>query len=289
MVRRLVSIMFFLPSSVLLAQEEADSIFAVKKDAAWEIKYKAKAHETSRMLAKRFYVSEGQMEMSNDEATMRKLEEGKTVYIPVTKENYYTSKPAPLKMKNTTELYYRVGKRDDIALIANYCGVTKNEVREWNQLKGYTLKPGSALFIGWVKMMAHDTLNPATAQAYYVPKKEKPVDTAAPPPALGGLDTVYNMQTNSGLNVLTEKGTAVFFEKPGKTVMYYAFHNEASRGSIIKVFNPGTGKAIYAKVLGPLPDTKQYANSIIGISAAAKQELGVVESRMWCELSYAAN
>ena len=289
MVRRLVSIMFFLPSSALLAQEGADSVFAVKKDAAWEIKYKAKAHETSRMLAKRFYVSEGQMEMSNDEATMRKLEEGKTVYIPVTKDNYYTTRPAPLKMKNATELYYRVGRRDDIALIANYCGVTKNEVREWNQLKGYTLKPGSALFIGWVRMMARDTLNPGLSGAYYVPKKEKPVDTAAAPPALGGLDTVYNMQTNSGLNVLTEKGTAVFFEKPGKTVMYYAFHNEASRGSIIKVHNPGTGKAIYAKVLGPLPDTRQYANSIIGISAAAKQELGVVENRMWCELSYAAN
>jgi len=289
MMRRLVFIMFFLPSSALLAEEGEDSVFAVKKDGAWEIKYKAKAHETSRMLAKRFYVSEGQMEGSNDEAVMRKLEEGKTVYIPVTKDNYYTTKPAPLKMKNATELYYRVGNRDDIAIIANYCGVTKNEVREWNQLKGYSLKPGSALFIGWVKMMAHDSLNPGLSGAYYVPKVEKPKDTSAEPPALGGLDTVYNAQTNKGLNVLTEKGTAVFFDKPGKTVMYYAFHNEAPRGSVIKVYNPGTGKSIYAKVLGPLPDTKQYANSIIGISSAARAELGVSDTRAWCELSYAAN
>jgi hypothetical protein len=58
---------------------------------------------------------------------------------------------------------------------------------------------------------------------------------------------------------------------------------------VVKVFNPGSGKTIYVKVLGPLPDTKLYANSIIGISSGAKEALGVTDNRTWCELSYAAN
>lgn len=289
MIRSFLLAALILCAAPVMAQQDEDSLFAVKKDGAWEIRYIARTGETAKMLSKRFYVSEGQMEMSNDEETMRKLKPGSTVYIPVAKGNFSVTKPAPLKMKNTRELYYRVVPRDEIGILANYSGVTKDEIRKWNELRGNTLKPGVVLFVGWVRMMARDTLDATTFSAYPMPKKKPEIDTAAPPPALGGLDTVYNQQTNNGLNVLTEKGTAVFFEKPGKATMYYAFHNEVARGSVIKVFNPGSGKTIYAKVLGPLPDTKMYANCIIGISDAAKHELGVADNKVWCELSYAAN
>jgi LysM repeat protein len=288
MARHFLIILLLMPFGFVFGQE-SDSLFAVKRDASWEIRYTAKARENTRMLAKRFYIQEGQMEYSNSESTMRKLEEGATVYIPVVKENYMTVKPPPLSMKNVHELYYHVAPKDEIGIIANYVGITKVELRTWNNLRGNSLKVGQVLFIGWVKMMDKDTTNPITMTAYPIAKKKIVVDTSAREPVPGGLDTVYNAQTNNGLNVLTEKGTAVFFEKPGKSVIYYAFHNEVARGAIIKVFNPGTGKTIYAKVLGPLPDTKLYANSIIGISNGAKEALGIADNRAWCELSYAAD
>lgn len=284
----LLLITLFTPVSSLLAQE-TDSLFAVKKDGTWEIKYTAKARENARMLAKRFYIPEGQMELANNEETMRKLNEGNTVYVPVTKDNFFNIKPAPLKMKNIRELYYQVGNKDDISIISNYSGVTKVEMRSWNNLKGNTMKPGSVLFVGWVKMMSKDSTDPVSNTAYPAPKKKIVIDTSGKVPVPGGLDTVYNRQTNSGLNVLTEKGTAVFFEKPGKSTIYYAFHNEAARGTVIKVYNPGSGKTIYVKVLGSLPDTKLYANCIIGISNGAKEALGITDNKIWCELSYAAN
>lgn len=284
----LLLITLFTPVSSLFAQE-TDSLFAVKKDGTWEIKYTAKARENAKMLAKRFYIPEGQMELANNEETMRKLNEGNTVYIPVTKDNFFNVKPAPLKMKNVRELYYTVGNKDDISIISNYSGVTKVEMRSWNELKGNTMKPGTVLFVGWVKMMAKDTTDPVSIAAYPAPKKKIVIDTSGKLPVPGGLDTVYNRQTNNGLNVLTEKGTAVFFEKPGKSTIYYAFHNEAARGTVIKVYNPGSGKTIYVKVLGSLPDTKLYANCIIGISNGAKEALGITDNKIWCELSYAAN
>jgi LysM repeat protein len=285
MLRYLLFILFCTPIIPLFGQG-SDSLFAVKKDGAWEIKYTAKALETTRMLAKRFYIQEAQLEY---EGSMRKLTEDDVIYIPVNRENFMVTKPPPLSIKNVHELYYRVVPRDDIGIISNYSGVTKAEMRVWNELRGNTLKPGQVLFIGWVKMMDKDTTDPSTFAAYPIPKKKIVTDTSHNSPVPGGLDTVYNAQTNNGLNVLTEKGTVVFFEKPGKSAIYYAFHNEASRGSIIKVYNPGSGKTVYVKVLGPLPDTKLYANSIIGISDGAKEALGINDNKAWCELSYAAN
>jgi LysM repeat protein len=285
MLRYLLFILFCTPVTYLFGQGN-DSLFAIKKDGAWEIKYTAKALETTRMLAKRFYIQEAQLE---DEGSMKKLAENDVIYIPVNRENFMVTKPPPLSMKNVHELYYRVVSRDDIGIISNYSGITKAEMRVWNELRGNTLKPGQVLFIGWVKMMDKDTTDPSTFAAYPIPKKKVVIDTSRNPPVPGGLDTIYNAQTNNGLNVLTEKGTVVFFEKPGKSAIYYAFHNEASRGSIIKVYNPGSGKTVYVKVLGPLPDTKLYANSIIGISDGAKEALGINDNKAWCELSYAAN
>lgn len=279
-------IILFLISGFAASAQDGDSLFAMRKGANWAIKYTVKHGETKHMLALRFYISDAVLEYSNDAETMKRFGPGTTVVIPVTKENFSTTK---LPMDGVRELYYHVGMRDDIGIIATYSGVTKAQMRTWNSLKGNTVVPDQALFVGWVKMIAQDSTNPMSEQAY-PPMVKKVVQADAPKVASpGGLDTVYNRQTNNGTNVLTEKGTAVFFEKPGKNNVYYAFHNASIRGSVIKVYNPGTGKTIYVKVLGPIPDTKQYANSIIGICNAAKEALGVTDSKAWCELSYSPN
>ena len=113
--------------------------------------------------------------------------------------------------------------------------------------------------------------------------KMKPVDTLTPE------EKIYMEQTHNEADVTEEKGSAVFFGKGGKikgTDMYYGFHNTAPKGTIIKVYNPGTDRTVYVKVLSVIPGTKQYHNSIIGISAGAMEELGTIQERVWCELSY---
>ena len=289
MLKYLLAILFFM-FGVNASAQENDSLFVVKKGAKWAIKYTVKPREYIRMLAKRFFISEGVLLYANDEEAIKKLAPGDIIYIPVTKENYLVSKPS-LNVNNIHDVYYHVAPKDDIGILSTYAGITKTDMRTWNNLKGNTLSVDQVLFVGWVRMMDKDSTNPESLAAYPSPKKKVIAVTTdtVKVPVLGGLDTVYNRQTNNGLNVLTEKGTAVFFEKPGKNNLYYAFHNETPRGSIIKVFNPGSGKTIYVKVIGPVPDTKLYANCIIGICDAAKEALGITDSKAWCELSYAAN
>lgn len=237
-----------------------------------------------QMLALRFYLPASAVEAENDAEVLRRFTPGSYINIPIVRENFYINKQ---NFRDLHELYYRVVPKDDIAVLSTYAGVTKSQMRMWNDMKGNTIHENDVLFMGWVKMMSYDTANPSTLAAYPMEKKNADTGIAAIIP--GGLDTIYNKQTNSGSNILTEKGTAVFFEKTGKNNIYYAFHSGSQRGAIIKVFNPSNGKTIYVKVLGPLPDTKLYANSIIGICNSAKEDLGVTDSKAWCELSYSPN
>ena len=91
-----------------------------------------------------------------------------------------------------------------------------------------------------------------------------------------------------GLETVKETGTVVFFDMgktPDKTI--YAFHNTAPKGSVIRVYNPGTGAVIFAKVLGPLPGIKLYHGAIMGVSSNAKNKLSLGDSRAWCQLEFA--
>lgn len=284
---RYIFIVLFSMLIVNVSAQQVDSLFTVRKSNNWAIKYVIKPGENLHMLAYRFYISDGVLTYANDPDNIKNIVAGADILIPVTKENYSTSKQ-PFDGKQP--LYYHVGPKDDIALISMYAGITKDEMRQWNALKGNTLAPGRVLFIGWVKMMPRDTADPTTLAAYPLVKKST-VKTAENQHVPGGLDSLYNMQTNNGLDILSEKGTAVFFEKAGavKTNVYQAFHNTSKRGTIIKVYNPGTDKTIYVKVLGTIPDTKQYSGSIIGISEAAREALGVNDSKAWVELSYSPN
>jgi LysM repeat protein len=267
---------------------ETDTLFAVRNGSSWAVKYMVKTGETKQMLANRFYLSEAVIEQANGIDPAKKLIPGNVISLPVITKNYFNVKPAPIELVNFRELYYHVIPNDDIETLSMYAGVTRSDMRKWNNLKGNTLTAGQVLFIGWLKVEPKDSTNPRNELAYYYAKKKTTADTSKTI-VLGGLDTVFNRQTNNGINVLNEKGTAVFFNKAGKNDIYSAFHNSTPKGSIIKVFNPGTGKTIYVKVLGPLPNTKFYANSIIGICLSAKEALGVTETKAWCELTYSTN
>jgi len=264
--------------------QKTDSLMAVRKGNNWAIRYVMKPGETIHMLAKRFYITDAALEFANDYQDVKNYVPGATINVPVTNENYFVVKQP---LDNLHPVFYRVIPKDNIGLVSMYAGVTKDEMSRWNSLKGYTINPGQVLFVGWVKMVPRDTANPMSETAYPNFKRKPSYDTSQHIP--GGLDTTYKRQTNNGTDVLTEKGTAVFFDKPGKNTVYYAFHNTASRGSVIKVYNPGTDKTIYVKVLGPIPDTKQFANCIIGITSAAREALGITDTKAWCELTYATN
>ena len=119
-------------------------------------------------------------------------------------------------------------------------------------------------------------------------KKEQAPPVATPPPAApsgSSFEQVYSQQT-TGKKVTTEKGPGSWFKSNAGAGKYYALHNTASRGTIIKVTNPLNGRSIYAKVLEAIPQMKQNAGLIIKLSDSAIEALGTNETKFYCELSY---
>lgn len=67
---------------------------------------------------------------------------------------------------------------------------------------------------------------------------------------------------------------------------YYALMNNVPVGTIVRVTVASSGKIVYAKVLGQLPDMKESAGLTIRISNAAAGELGEGEGRFNVSVRY---
>jgi hypothetical protein len=67
---------------------------------------------------------------------------------------------------------------------------------------------------------------------------------------------------------------------------YYALMNNVAVGTIVKVSDASTGKSVYAKILGQLPDMKESAGLTIRVSNAAAAELGEGDGRFNVAVGY---
>lgn len=126
-------------------------------------------------------------------------------------------------------------------------------------------------------------------QAPPEPVKTPETNTGATKPApvaSGSFEALYNQQTSNGKNVTAEKGPGGWFKSNASAGKYYALHNTAPRGTIIKVTNPLNGKFIYAKVLEAIPQIKQNEGLIIKLSDSALEALGTNEAKFYCQLNY---
>ena len=282
--------------------QKNDSLFVTYNTDGWAINHKVKQGETLPMLARRYNVPAAVIAAANGISNRNGKISAPVLYVPVASYNMIKNKPVLLS--DYRPLYYTLKNGEGLADVSRYAAVQQNTLQQWNGLKNTPVHDGQVVVVGWV-------LYDATQMPENVSTYEKhniivtqPVSTVTtkdgvtktyvmPPPPdtakhLSEIEMQYMRQTNNEAYITTEKGPAVFYEAAGhSSTMYYAFHNSIPHGTIIKVFNPGNGKTIFAKVIGPMPDTKQYYNCIIGISSNAKAALGANTSKLWCDLKFA--
>lgn len=286
-----------------------DSLFVLNNsdNDGWILPYRAKQGETIFSISRVFNVPPATLISINKLTYETELKTGQALQVPVGSFNQLAAMPVN---GGARPLYYRVLSKDNLFRISRFAGVQQRTMQGWNGLSDNNIEGGQTLMVGWVVNNPPQTQQNATNVA-------RPT---APPPVQKNIkvydedgeddndgETIivvrkaqvdnipsavraYLSQTNNEQNVVEEKGTAVFFDMQGalrSSKTLYAFHNSARKGSIIKVYNPGKDKIAYVKVLGPIPDTKQYHNCIIGITEAAKALLDVSDDRMWCELKFA--
>jgi LysM repeat protein len=121
------------------------------------------------------------------------------------------------------------------------------------------------------------------------PAMDSAENTSQEVPVKSAFAQAFAQQTGNGDHVMTQKGAAGWFRsnvKPGSG-RYYALCDDLPRGTIVKVSNPINQKSVLVKVLDVIPKQKENYNLIIKLSDAAMGDLGVSQSRFWCEITYA--
>ena len=271
----------------------------------WSIVHHVAAGETIFSLSRRYHVPPAILAEANGKTYADGLMLGSILNVPLGAYNMLTD--VPPNGDEAKPIYYTIAADDKLYRISRKAGVSQRMLSVWNHLPGNEPAVGSKLLVGWVRFDATPVtppgINPRIVPAQpqsgmKVTQQDTPkyvfqpvADTngsATKPDAPPTLAQQWAQETADGMNARHEKGSAGFFSLNSTTTgaSVYAFHNTAARGTIIQVRNLNNDRVIYVKVLGPMPETKQYAGCIIGLSSSAKAALGIRETKAFCELSY---
>lgn len=294
--------------SVSAPAQKRDTIFVQDGGDGWIINHKIKSGETIFSIARNYHIPPAMLADANEISLQQKLTPGSRLEIPLgaynlkTETGMYTDEMRPI--------YHRLHAGESLKRIAKNSNINQRRLLDWNYMTPDDVYDGTILKVGWILYDATGTslppakdpapsqstappaavVPPAANPTFYKPKQDtihivQPVLTDTSEEEKTEAEMLYDAQTTHGIT--TEKGPAAFF-KSNNTVasFYYAFHNDAPKGAIIKVRNTNNGRTVFVKVLGPMPNTGLYHNCIIGISSRAKAELGVRDEKAWCELSY---
>jgi LysM repeat protein len=309
MLRNFLSIILFcFISCPVFAQN--DSLFVTDIHGDWQILHIVQSGETVFSVARKYHVPPAMLADANKTSYNAPLPVHQRINVPV---GAYNKMPRqPQNNDESRPLYYRVQDESDLGRISKFAGVSQRTLQDWNHLSNNELTPGQRLLVGWIMYDATQlpvATTPASTNVSKTIKNEplpvpvKPVPQTVEPTIMqeGIRDTaardtlkvsvaaqMYNEQTNDGSSATTEKGSLVFFaaQSKSKAEPYFAFFNNAPKGTIIKVHNLSNDHIVYVKVLGPLPQTKMYYNALIGVSSYARVALGAPENKVWCELNY---
>lgn len=275
--------LLFLGGGLLLPAmaQQRDSLWVKVINNSWTIVHKMQEGETVFQIARMYEVPPADLAALNGIGYNTKLQAGTDVFIPIGSYNRISKEG----VAGARPLYYRTGSGDDWQRMAFLAGTDAAQLRAWNKLPMMTLSPGQVLLVGWVKYNTVLVVKPAPP---VMPQTADTavLDTIPEMPVLSKEEAEFNMMTNEGQNVQTEKGAAVYFDSKTPGNKHYAFYNLAPRGSIIKIVNPGNGHYVFAKVIGTIPDQDRYRNALVGLSLSAQKVLGGKGSRTWCEVQY---
>jgi hypothetical protein len=177
-------------------------------------------------------------------------------------------------INQTAPVFYQVNKGETLYRIAKqHFKLPVDTLLKWNSLQGYTIQPGQALYVGWMSLSGiPDSLranlrNPMLVNSFELAKQY----------FHGGV----------GRKELSHRGAAYWQkENTAEASSMLALHRLARPGSILQVKNPMTGRVIFVKVVGTIPESAYRQDVVVVLSKKAARILGALDSRFFVEVKY---
>lgn len=302
-------LLLILSANILYAQ---DTLWVKEKEGKPYLVHKVKSGEDIFLLSKKYAVPPALLADLNEITYQQGLSAGTEFKIPIDNFNYIRLPD----VGKSRPLFYKVREEDDLRSISHLFKVSQRTIQLWNEMPVPEIEVGQVLQTGWIAFndqiqpfnrnttTQFDYTNTASSDTNIIAKDKSSVTTPLFPveqhtnkkenkPEKENEDSalefkeLFAQQTN-GLETTEESGAAVTYAVKTKMNrgVYYAFHNNAEKGTILKIMNPANRRVIYAKVLGPIPELSSYHNAIVVLSNNAFQALGVKDKRMFCKIKY---
>lgn len=285
---------------------DQDSLIAHSYDWGWGFHYTVKHGETLFIIARKFHVPPVQLAERNHIDFQAGLNPGEEIIVPLDGYNLVTEYQVG---SPTKRIYYQVKRERSLGALIGIGKQTQHNLQRWNRLQTNEVFPDQWLWVALVRVdpsarPRYRSLRPKP-RLVDSPRTDKKAEVAAPSEGPGQgrlaeakpteriylpLEKQFREETVNETIMMDQKGMGMFFGTDGELSggrTLFAFHNDVPRGRIIKVYNPGTGGAVFVKVLGPVPVIQRYDEAMIVISGAARRALGVQGDKAWLELHYA--
>lgn len=193
-------------------------------------------------------------------------------------------------------LFHRVRRGEALYSIGRCYGqIPVWEIKQRNHLRGETIQPGRQLLLGYIAIpnpgkddavnMAENTVASQTGEIADLPKDTVTghgrQQTEIPGTQSGKLTYiglgVYEVEFQQSLDAgvrKTGKAAAFKSESGWKDGRFYVLCSKIKQGVVVRVFHPRSGKTLYARVVGPLPEIKQNNGLDYRLSNAAAAIFG---------------
>ena len=268
-------------ASFLSAQMKKDSIFIKTLPSGTQFfEHQIIEKETIYSLKKRYNTTLEAIYALNPETKNTPLSLGQPVKIPVKPQDILYQYPKNPDSVTYVPIYHLLKKGETLYSVKTTYRTTIDQIKSLNKIENNQVNLGAALMIGWIKLgiKLHPTEN------NYIDNEVKSfqVLTIKEPENIQ-LQKQFFLQDTA--NIAMQNGPAVCNLGKGKNILY-AFHNESAPGSILKIYHPMSGRVIYLKNLGSIPQLGFKSYDRIVISEKAAQLLKLQDSRVNVTISY---
>ncbi len=273
--------------------------------------HKVTGKENLNALARMYNTNPQSIAAANKMNAEDGLNDEQLLRIPLTTDNFIQD--GQIKEDEAlVPLYYTVKAGDNLYRISNkYNKVNMESMKEWNNLSRDVIILGQDLIVGHLKVKK-DKANAIknaipqleeTDPAIISPKdistvKKEPVIIAEPAKKEikntipisnnslseeGVFGTAFNNENLQQINgdAATFKTTSGWNDKK-----FYVLMNDVEPGTIVKI-TAGNRRAVFAKVLGSLPEMKENSGLLLRLSNAAASSLEITDQRFTVNVSYA--
>ena len=266
-----------------VANAAIDSIGIEKTNTENYILHKVEKSEGLYAIARKYHTSATAIQEANN-LTNTSLQLGQVLKVPTT-QNLSSVKVSTTKKTNQS-IQHKVLKGETLSAIARKYQITLSEIKSINNLTDGNIKVGQTLLVKSEKTtgissptiaLKKEVKTPVAIEPKTVPVKDNsPVITAKN----------YSYENSKEVN---ETGLAGWInDKNSNPKKSIALHNSAVIGTIMKVSNPSTGKMVYVKIIGTIPNAIENENLVILLSKAAASLIDATEPKFKVNLTYAS-